>query len=208
MPCVQSELVFHLVLDANTLLRKERWSRATFRQWAAARTPQAVTPQSQPRNIGGHLPPIVDDLHARVGPLASWIRASLLGDSGLSPGCTRDSSESRASRRAPRWIQASRRAARESRASRRAARWIRASRRAARESRASCRATCETPARVGPVAGLRAGFGPLARGFRPVAGLHARVGPVAGLRAGFGPVAGLRAGFGPVAGLQPVRRGQ
>ena len=153
MPCVQSELVFHLVLDANTLLRKARWSRATFRQWAAARTPQAVTPQSQPRNIGGHLPPIVDDLHARVGPLASWIRASLLGDSGLSPGCTRDSSESRASRRAPRWIRASRpgiqacrRAARESRASRRAPRWIQASRRAARESRASCRATCETPA--------------------------------------------------------------
>ena len=64
--------------------------------------------------------------------------------------------------------------------------------------RASRRAARETPARVGPLAGLRAGFGPLARGFRPVAGLHARVGPVAG----------LRAGFGPVAGLQPVRRGQ
>ena len=158
MPCVQSELVFHLVLDANTLLRKERWSRATFRQWAAARTPQAVTPQSQPRNIGGHLPPIVDDLHARVGPLASWIRASLLGDSGLSPGCTResgllqgymrDSSESRACRRAPRWIRASRpgiqacrRAARESRACRRAARWIRACRRAPRWIRACRRAS-------------------------------------------------------------------
>ena len=148
MPCVQSELVFHLVLDANTLLRKARWSRATFRQWAAARTPQAVTPQSQPRNIGGHLPPIVDDLHARVGPLASWIRASLLGDSGLSPGCTRDSSESRASRRAPCWIRASRpgiqacrRAARESRACRRAARWIRACRRAPRWIRACRRAS-------------------------------------------------------------------